>query len=113
MAPRRGRGGNHSYRKVNSDSHRSQDPRREQIRQQLSIVSEETKGIIPMVLSRTQSRSDGFLIQGPNVPCLKAEDCPGFTGVRVRVVEQDTFDAAIALTNDTKDKTIISNTAQT
>ncbi|KAF3479776.1 uncharacterized protein GIQ15_06752 [Arthroderma uncinatum] len=106
------RGGSRSYGNAKRDSHRCQDPRREQIRQQLSIISEETKDLIPLVLDRTQECSDGFLIHGPGVPRLKAENCPGFTGVRVRVMEQDTFDAAIHLTNK-NDQNAISNTTAT
>ncbi|KAM5440247.1 hypothetical protein McanMca71_002866 [Microsporum canis] len=106
------RGGYGHKRQRDASGHPSQgqSSQRDEIRQQLRLVSEETKELIPLVLSRTQTCSDGFLLEGSDVPRLKAAECPGFTGVKVRVLEQDTLDAAIGLTNNIYDGNNISNT---
>ncbi|EEQ33939.1 conserved hypothetical protein [Microsporum canis CBS 113480] len=80
------RGGYGHKRQRDASGHPSQgqSSQRDEIRQQLRLVSEETKELIPLVLSRTQTCSDGFLLEGSDVPRLKAAECPGFTGVKVR-----------------------------
>ncbi|GBF63710.1 hypothetical protein TMEN_6358 [Trichophyton mentagrophytes] len=67
------------------------------------------KKLISSILSRIPSCSEGFLLQGTDVPPLKAEDCPGFTGVKIRVLEKDPLDAAIELANNTRSGSDTSN----
>lgn len=65
-------------------------------------ASKENKKLISSILKRIPSCSEGFLLQGTDVPPLKAEECPGFTGVNIRVLEKDALDAAVELANNTR-----------
>ncbi|EGD87965.1 hypothetical protein H112_04439 [Trichophyton rubrum D6] len=71
-------------------------------------ASRENKKLISSILSCIPSCSKGFL-QGTDVPPLKAEECPGFTGVKIRVLEKDLLDVAIELANNTRSGSDTSN----
>ncbi|KAK2749869.1 hypothetical protein FQN57_005285 [Myotisia sp. PD_48] len=67
-------------------------------RDKLALVSKETKDILPLFLHRTPHA--GRFINGSSLPPhASTKDCPGFTETKIRVVTQDTIDAAIDLIN--------------
>lgn len=71
-----------------------------QVRQSnLSQTAQETIKVLPSVLSQLPSidaeESTLHLLAG--LPSLKAETCPGHKGCPVRVIDDDSLDAAIPL----------------
>lgn len=65
----------------------------------LSQTAQETISVLPGILSQLPAidaeESALHLLAG--LPSLKAEHCPGYKGCSVRVVDDDTLDAAVAL----------------
>lgn len=67
-------------------------------RQEARLVSRDTRALLPEILQSTaRNPPDGFLVESEHLPQLQRRDCPGFTGVKIQVVDMDTVDAAIRL----------------
>ncbi|ORY12704.1 hypothetical protein BCR34DRAFT_624167 [Clohesyomyces aquaticus] len=72
----------------------------------LVAIARETKTLIPTILSELPvDTTPSSFHQLSDVPKLDSKDCPGYTapgatqpGTRIRVYDQDTFDAALELT---------------
>ncbi|PGH14073.1 hypothetical protein AJ80_06077 [Polytolypa hystricis UAMH7299] len=80
------------------NAHFVRTPSQERLREELRGVSRETQSVIPDILvSTNRCPPDGFIYQPPFPPRLNASKCPRITGTKIEIVEEDTFDAAIAI----------------
>ena len=90
--PRRGRGNDRGGRRARPWTSKDQE------RADLRVISQETKQLLPEIVNLTpQHPTKGYLISDPNPPCLNENDCPGYKDVTIRVIEEDSFDAATLL----------------
>lgn len=85
-----------------------------QVRQSnLSQTAQETIIVLPSVLSQLPSinaeKSTLHLLAG--LPSLKTETCPGHKGCPVRVIDDDSLDAAIALSKPDAARVVVLNLA--
>ncbi|KAK2809190.1 hypothetical protein FQN50_004026 [Emmonsiellopsis sp. PD_5] len=73
-------------------------------RAELRVISHETKALLPGILASAPNRhlKDGFLYRHPIPPRLDQKYCPKHKGTRIQVLDSDTFDAGIQLSNNDK-----------
>lgn len=68
-------------------------------RMQLAAVAADTRTVLPTILAKLPnlhaSKAEVFMLE--TLPALKAEDCPKRPPTPIKVVNQDSFNAAIAL----------------
>ncbi|KAL1877751.1 hypothetical protein Plec18167_004720 [Paecilomyces lecythidis] len=77
---------------------RSRPPEVVQRRKMLSQVAQETKKILPDVLQKIpRAPPKGYLYTPPLPPVLDKKFCPGFLPAEIKVVDEDSFEAAINL----------------
>src|SRR5215471_16207956 len=71
---------------------------REERRQILSQVAKETTCLLPGILATApHAPPKGYLYSPPSLPVLKHKYCPGFPATAIRILDEDTLDAAIGL----------------
>ncbi|ROW01613.1 hypothetical protein VSDG_02035 [Cytospora chrysosperma] len=69
-------------------------------KQALADVASETKSVLPFILKDLpdiQADNSELLSLGTDLPPLKKEDCPRHDKVAVRVINEDTYDAAMSM----------------
>lgn len=72
----------------------------------LAALAQETKSILPDILKAMPwAPPDGILFKKRHIDSLHPKYCPRFRGTKIEVINSDTIDAAIELTDRTKSMT--------